>query len=264
MALGSFGRLSGARARRGKGPIHGNAPSNYYGPMSSPQQTRWSRWGRSVDVTPVNERLTPGYQDWMASSPQQRALMQRGGGMVETPLGTFGANNWQQRSMFDLAGTQRGEMLSHADRLRGIAEDTAERAGGGFSESIGQEVPGLVSLLSDYLHGNFNVEDLPAFQGSADYIERATRRTNAALGYNMSGNVANAVGENLQQYSTDVYNSQVRNLIDTLGQHTQSASLFPSDIYSDLMAQASQAEAQQYDPYGNVIGYVSELATGRI
>ena len=80
----------------------------------------------------------------------------------------------------------------------------------------------------------------------------------------MSGNVANAVGENLQQYSTDVYNSQVQNMIAALNSQSQTASLFPSEIYSDLLSQASQVESQQYDPYGNVVGYVSELATGAL
>jgi hypothetical protein len=184
--------------------------------------------------------------------------------MVDTPLGTFGAENWQQRAMYDLAGTQRTETLGHADRLRGIAEDVAQRGGGGFEESLGNEVPGLVSMLSDYLSGNVNVEDMPAFSGAAGYIEKAVARQQAALGYNLSGNVGNAVADNLQQYSTDVYNSQVRNIIDALDSHSRSASLFPSEVYSDLMAQASQAQAQQYDPYGQVIGYVSELANGRI
>jgi hypothetical protein len=103
---------------------------------------------------------------------------------------------------------------------------------------------------------------MPAFKGTADFIERAVRRTNAARGYNMSGNVANAVGENLHQFAQEAYSDQVGHIIDALGQHQRSASLFPTEIYSDLLAQASQAQAQRFDPFGNVLGYISEMALG--
>ena len=183
--------------------------------------------------------------------------------MVSTPLGTFEAENWGHEALLDLAGVQRDEMLGHAGRLGGIAEKVAGRATMGFDES-GTEVPGLISLLSSYLSGDKSITELPDFGMNADYIERAVRRGNAALGYNMSGNVANAVAQNLAQFAMRERGSEIERIIDALGMHQRSANLFPSEIYADLLAQGSLARAQQYDPFGSAIGYISGIANERV
>jgi hypothetical protein len=227
------------------------------------------------------------------ADPNQRLQLQMAGKQQEQALGTAAE---MRRLAEDVANRQdplRDRRQGFVDQLAALMEEMS--AG---PQRVTEYDPNLAGVGEDYptlAQAPTDLSGLPGFDEAMSQMQKSISRMMNAQGYGGSGNLLHEIARQQTQFGLDQYNQQQqqnlaqfqsqsgaraeqdrvriareqaiadanrRRFGDQMGLAEQLMGLtkptFDAGLYSELMSAGQAAEASQFDPYGSVLGAMSE------